>query len=77
MKNKKTSYTHQELAMLYFPDVLPESASRQLSRRIVKDDELYAELLDAGFTRRQRIYSPLQAAILFDHFGNPEAWSNN
>jgi hypothetical protein len=77
MKNKKSSYTHKELAMLYFPDVLPDSASRQLSRRILKDDELYAQLLDAGYTRRQRIYSPLQTAILFDHLGNPEAWSCN
>jgi hypothetical protein len=77
MKNKKSSYTHKELAMLYFPGVLPESASRQLSRRIVKDDELYAELLDAGYKHRQHMYSPLQTAILFDHFGNPETWNNN
>jgi hypothetical protein len=77
MKNKKTSYSHQELAMLYFPDILPDSASRQLSRRILKDDELYAELLNAGYKHRQHTYSPLQAAILFDHFGNPEAWSSN
>jgi hypothetical protein len=76
MKNKKISYTHQELAMLYYPDVLPESASRQLSRRIVKDDELYAELLDAGYKHRQHMYSPLQTTILLAHFGKPENWNN-
>ncbi|MDR1202260.1 MAG: DUF4248 domain-containing protein [Tannerellaceae bacterium] len=74
MKNKKTIYTHQELALLYFPDILPESASRQLSRRILRDEELYAELLKAGYMHRQRIYSPLQIAILFDHLGDPETW---
>ncbi|MDR0681696.1 MAG: DUF4248 domain-containing protein, partial [Dysgonamonadaceae bacterium] len=37
MKRKKTSYSHQELAILYFPDILPKSASQQLSRRIVND----------------------------------------
>jgi hypothetical protein len=77
MKNKKSSYTHKELAMLYFPGVLPESASRQLSRRILKDDELYAELLEAGYKHRQHMYSPLQTTILFDHLGNPEASNCN
>jgi hypothetical protein len=77
MRNKKTSYSHQELAMLYFPDILPKSASRQLSRRIVKDEELYADLLKAGYKHHQRMYSPLQAAILFDHLGNPETWRSN
>jgi len=71
-KNKKTNYTHQEVAVRYFPEVLPESASRQLTRWIMRDDDLYAELLKAGYTRRQRMYSPLQLTILFDHLGDPE-----
>jgi hypothetical protein len=77
MRSKKTSYTHQELAMLYFPEILPKSASRQLSRRIAQDGELYAGLLGAGYRRHQRMYSPLQTAILFDHLGNPDTWRSN
>jgi hypothetical protein len=77
MRTKKTSYTHQELAMLYFPYVLPKSASRQLSRRIAQDGELYADLLGAGYRHHQRMYSPLQTAILFDHFGYPDTCAGN
>jgi hypothetical protein len=35
------------------------------------------EILVINNLKREKSYSPLQAAILFDHFGNPEVWSNN
>lgn len=72
---KKINYSHQELAVMFFPDIMPQSASKQLSRWIMRDEELYAELTKAGYNRKQRSYSPLQTAILFDHLGDPENWN--
>lgn len=68
-------YSHKELAALYFPDILPESASTQLSRWIHRDEELWNELRHAGYTKKQRLYTPRQVAILMDHLGDPETWN--
>lgn len=68
---KKIVYSHMELALLFFPDIQPKSASRQLSRWIMRDEELLAELIQAGYVRGQRLYSPVQVNILFDHLGDP------
>ena len=38
--NTNRIYGHQELALLYFPNVLPSSASTQLTRFIRRDPEL-------------------------------------
>ncbi len=72
---KRVSYSHKELAAMFFPGIQPCSASKQLSRWIAKDEELYADLIKAGYVRKQRTYSPLQTAILFDHMGDPENWN--
>jgi len=71
---KKIVYSHMEVALMFFPDIQPKSASRQLTRWIFRDDELMAELLQAGYTRGQRLYSPAQVSIIFDHLGDPETW---
>lgn len=70
----KPIYGHKELAMLYFPDIMPESASRQLTRWIHRDPELYEELTRAGYIDRQRVFSPIQTTILFNHLGDPHNW---
>lgn len=71
----RRTYSHQELAVLYFPDILPPSASKQLSRWILRDGELMDDLLKAGYSRKQRTFSPMQAAILFDHIGHPDTFN--
>ena len=48
--NTNRIYGHQELALLYFPNVLPSSASTQLTRFIRRDPEL----LQPRRQRRQR-----------------------
>ena len=67
-------YGHTELARLYFPDILPKSASSQFSLWINRDEELLAELKKAGYKKGQRMYTPRQVAILRDHLGEPETW---
>lgn len=72
--NKNRIYGHQELAQLYFPHVLPKSASSQLTRWIERDEELSEALHRAGHRKRTRLYTPLQVAILIEHLGEPENW---
>lgn len=73
--HKKRIYGHQELAQLYFPDVLPKSASSQLTRWIARDEDLSEALHRAGHRKRTRLYTPLQVDILFEHLGEPERWN--
>lgn len=61
--------------MLYFPDVLPASASTQLSRMIRRDPEMLSDLRRAGYRKGQRIYTPLQVRTLVEHLGDPESWA--
>ena len=49
-------YGHTELARLYFPSILPKSASSQFSLWINRDEDLLAELKKAGYKKSQRIY---------------------
>lgn len=65
-------YGFKELATLYFPDILPESASHQLKRYIKGDRMLLAELEKAGYRSGKRMLTPLQINILFKYIGRPE-----
>jgi len=71
-KQRKPTYSHQEVAVLYFPYIRPESASSQLSRWINRDSELLDELRRVGYIKHQRTFTPRQLTILFDHLGEPE-----
>ena len=70
--DKDRIYGHTELAMLYFKNIQPKSASTQLARWIRRDEELWEELLLAGYRKGQKIFTPLQTTILVDHLGDPE-----
>lgn len=72
--NKNRIYGHQELAQLYFPHVLPESASTQLTRWIDRNDRLKEALYRAGRRKGLRLYTPLQVSILIEYLGEPESW---
>lgn len=45
------AYGVQELAVRYFPDVLPASATRHLTRLIRGDGELLDKLIQIGYKR--------------------------
>ena len=49
--NTNRIYGHQELALLYFPNVLPSSASTQLTRFIRRDPELLSALEAIGYRK--------------------------
>lgn len=65
-------YGFQELAVLYFPDIQPGSASRQLKRCINDDRELSEALHKAGYRNRRRTFTPRQVRIIFHFLGIPE-----
>lgn len=69
--NTNRIYGHQELAQLYFPHVLPASASTQLTRWIERNATLKEALARAGRRKGLRLYTPLQTAILIEYLGEP------
>ena len=69
--NTNRIYGHQELALLYFPNVLPSSASTQLTRFIRRDPELLSALEAIGYRKGIRLYTPLQVRTIVDHMGDP------
>ena len=73
--NTNKTYGHQELALLYFPNILPASASTQLSRWIRRDPELLSALEAIGYRKGRRVYTPLQVRVIVEHMGDPENWN--
>lgn len=70
--NTNRIYGHQELAQLYFPHVLPDSASTQLTRWIERNEQLKEALAGAGRRKGLRLYTPRQVSILVAHLGEPD-----
>ena len=58
------AYGLQELAMLYFPNSAPRSASAQLKRWIMRNPVLLSRLLEAGYYHGQRILTPRQVRVV-------------
>lgn len=56
--DKDRIYGHAELALLYFKNIQPKSASTQLARWIRRDEELWEELLLAGYRKGQKVFTP-------------------
>ena len=56
--NTNRIYGHQELALLYFPNVLPSSASTQLTRFIRRYPEPLSSLEAIGYRKGIRLYTP-------------------
>lgn len=65
------TYGVKELALLYFPNNLPASAVSQLKKWIKKNADLLNALVQAGYTSCQKIFTPLQVAILIRYLGEP------
>lgn len=64
-------YGFKELAVLFYPDVAPRSASRSLRYLIHHDPELLTELSSRGYKPSCRRLSPAQVSCLLYHLGSP------
>ena len=71
MKFHLKSYGLQELAVLYFPNSTPSSASTQLKKWITKSLHLQTKLEKSDYRSGQKILTPKQVSILVDHLGEP------
>lgn len=67
---KTHAYGLQELAMLYFPNSTPQSASNQL-KKWMKKEKLLVKLAEAGYEPGQKILTPRQVKVIADHVGEP------
>ena len=65
------AYSKRELAMLYFPDIEPESATRQLQLWIDRCTALSDALRASNYIHRQRILTPKQVRLIVDYLGEP------
>ena len=65
------AYGLQELAMLYFPNSAPRSASAQLKRWIMRNPVLLSRLLEAGYYHGQRILTPRQVRVVVEELDAP------
>lgn len=64
------AYGLQELAMLYFPNSTPQSASNQLKKWMNKE-KLLTKLHEAGYEAGQKILTPRQVEVIAGHVGEP------
>lgn len=72
MENFKIrTYGWQELAILYAPDLTPESAGKRLSSWIRFNPKLTHELQESGWKKGQRVLTPRQVQILIKYLGEP------
>lgn len=61
-----------DLAVNYFPKLsTPSSASRKLRSCIKDNDELYAQMSAAGYTKTTLDVSPKMQLILYQYLGAP------
>ena len=67
------SYGFKELAVLYFPNIAPASASASIRlKQWIKDDaELLEALLETNYELSNRILTPRQKDLITTSFGSP------
>lgn len=71
MKFTVRTYGMQELALLYFRNSTPASASTQFKKWINRSESLLSSLYNNGYRNGQKIFTPKQVSIIVDHFGAP------
>lgn len=65
------SYGFKELAILYFPNIAPSSASIRLKQWIKDDIELLNLLEETNYQLSNRILTPKQKELIVTYFGSP------
>jgi len=64
-------YGRTELAMLYSPDIAPESAWKKLRKWIDHFPGLTRTLFELGYTGQERSFTPSQVAAIVSAIGEP------
>lgn len=64
-------YGRQELAQLYSPDILPESAWKKLKRWIEHYPGLTERLSAIGYNGNSHTFTPAQVRLIVEALGEP------
>ena len=70
------SYSVGALAHIYYPHVSQKSATRNLSRYILLDTELFAALLALGYHKGIRILTPAMVGLIVSSMGTPQDFNH-
>lgn len=65
------AYSFGELAQLYFPNITKKSATKQLTRWLTLNENLYRKLSEMGYQKCIRILTPSQVKIIIEVLGEP------
>jgi hypothetical protein len=65
------AYGKAELAMLYNPQMCTREALRTLTRWMVRNEQLYRELLIIGYKKTCKIFTPKEVAVITHYLGEP------
>ena len=61
----------KQLALLYFPDITPQSAVHKLMSLISDDTHLSDRLRTTGYTRYRKTLTHKQVEMIYEHLGKP------
>ena len=67
-------YNKKELALCYFPNSLPRTASNHLITWIKQNGELLKQLDATGYRKKSKSFSPRQVELITDFLGTPDGY---
>lgn len=65
------AYGRTELAQMYSPELLPESAYRRLRRWIAYNPQLRSRFMKDGRMEKRRVFTPAEVRMIIDCLGEP------
>lgn len=65
-------YSVAEVALLFFPESLPQNALRRFRYLLKGDPALWQALTEARFRSHQRMFTPMQYEIIVRFLGEPD-----
>ena len=65
------TYTKKELALMFFPESYPRTAVNHLMAWIHLCTPLWNELLDMGYRKTSKSFSPKQVKAIVEYLGEP------
>lgn len=65
------AYGRTELAQMYSPELLPESAYRRLRRWIAYNPQLRSRFMKDGRMEKRRVFTPAEVRMIVDCLGEP------
>ncbi len=68
---KVRTYGKSDLALLYNPGMCAREAMRTLKRWMLRNENLYKELLEVGYRKSCKILTPREVGVIIHYLGAP------